>query len=107
MTRSRSLLTITLLSGIVACSAADTTARRFVEACTTGTDMPEPLCTCLAERAEDEISDDARALLLAMMEKDEETAARLRSSIPVTDAMQAGMFLTQAGQCAPPENAAH
>ena len=77
-------------------------AERFVTACSSTASMPEGVCDCLAERAEEEISDDARALLLAMLEQDEDAAEELRNTMPVTDAMQAGLFMTEAGQCQPP-----
>ena len=103
MTRSRSSFFCALALTAASCVGAGSGfVDRFTEACAAGSEMPPELCDCLAQRAEADLSEDAQALLLAMVERDEQAAAELRSSIPVTDAMQAGMLMTQAGQCAPP-----
>ncbi len=92
--------TLAALLILASCGGDGDFADRFSAACAAESDMPEAVCACLADRAERDLSDDARSLLLALVEKDEAAAERIRSSIAVTEAMQAGLLLTEAGSCA-------
>ena len=74
---------------------------RFTKACMTATNMDEPLCECAGEKAADRLSAGAFDLLVAMLEKDEETVNRLRGELPLSETMAAGMFMTSGpAECA-------
>lgn len=101
MSNSVNLAGVLMLSAALGpCSGASDFTNRFVEACLEGTNMGEEVCECMANRGETELTDDAKTMLLAVIEGDEETARELRGQIGITDATQAGMFMTQAGACA-------
>lgn len=78
-----------------ACSS-DNDVAAFVDACTTETNMGEAICTCVANKAVEELSSDGFAFLLAGMSGDEARAEQLRESLDVSEAMQAGMFMVNA-----------
>lgn len=102
MTSKMLLGSSVLVAALVACGGEGGSAfvEDFVDACTANANMPDGVCECMAELAEEEISPDAQELLLAILQGDEDTAAELRSEIPIAEAMQAGMFMTEAGRCA-------
>lgn len=67
-------------------------------------DMPEEIAECFGRLAEDELSPNGRALLIAGMSQDEEGARVLREKMNFTDIAAAGMFMASAGgRCGVPE----
>jgi hypothetical protein len=54
----------------------------------------------MAERAEEELSEDARDFLLASLEGDEAKIAEARAGLGVAEAMEAGLFMTEVASCA-------
>jgi len=88
---------VILLAGLAGCDGSFDD--RFEAACATATNMPEAVCECMANRADEELSDDAKSMLLATLEGDDDAAAEARGRLGLADAMEAGMFMTQAGEC--------
>lgn len=84
---------------VTACGGPSDFTARFTDACVVEAEMPPPVCDCLASRAETEITTDGRALLLAILEGDDARAEELRGTIPVAEAMQAGMFMAGTSAC--------
>jgi hypothetical protein len=74
--------------------SADVTT--LTDACTSTTNLPPRVCECVANKAKDELSDDAFAFLVASMNEDEDAAAELRSKLEISEAMTAGMFMVNA-----------
>ena len=86
-----------LLGGLAACDGSFDD--RFEEACASATNMSEEVCECMADRADEELTDDAKTMLLATLEGDDEAAAEARGRLGMADAVEVGMFMTQAGEC--------
>ena len=67
--------------------------KRFVAACTSQTNMGDELCSCVANKAQKDLSKDGFAMLLATLEEDRATADKLRRSMKIEEVTQAGMFM--------------
>ena len=102
MTRVRAFPALILLAVLpVACGGAGGDfADRFTTACLESTNWSQPMCECMADRAKDELSEDARAFLLASLEGDEAEITESRAGLSMDDAMEAGLFMAEAGSCA-------
>lgn len=88
---------------LVACRGQnqDADSRAFVDACLSASNLPRPICECVAGKAQEELTSSGFAFLVASLAGDDATAARLRSELKIPDAMAAGMFMTSApGRCA-------
>jgi hypothetical protein len=86
-----------LLAG---CGASGGFQQEFVDACTSSSNLDRPVCRCMAEKAEADLSDDERAFLLAVLRKDEARVGELQNRLGVAGAMRAGTFMTEIASCA-------
>ncbi len=77
-------------------AGGDDDAKRIVTACRETTNMSAEICDCVGGRATTDLSDQARAFLVATLAKDEAEVEKLRGKLSVPDAMQAGMFMVNA-----------
>ena len=93
-------LTFALLIVMGCRGAGDDFRREFTEACTTSGDLTEPVCSCLADKAETDLSDDEQQFLLAALRKDDARTDELRVKLGLEGAMRAGMFMTNVASCA-------
>ncbi len=81
--------------------AGESAADRLTRACLEAMNAEEPLCRCIAEKAEVQLSAGSFDLLVAMLEEDEETANRLRGELDLSETMAAGMFMVRGpAECA-------
>ncbi len=71
-------------------------ADRLAEACMASTNMGRSMCECVANRAEEDLSDNAFEFVIASLNEDEDRAEQLRGELDMTELAQAGMFMTQA-----------
>ena len=67
----------------------------IAEVCKDNTTMGDAICDCLDEKATD-LTEDQQAFLKAALKQDDGETERLRGEMPVTDLMQAGMFIPNA-----------
>jgi hypothetical protein len=67
----------------------------FVKACDSSTNLGEPICKCLAKKADKRLTPNGFAFLVAGMNKDDEKTAKLRSQLEMSEAAQAGMFMVK------------
>ncbi len=103
--RLRSFLVGTLLAVAAACGGGDAQVEELAAACASTSNMGTEICNCVAAKAKAELSDDAFAMLLAMVNDEEDVVADLRERLTVEDAMEAGMFMTNApASCAAEAN---
>ncbi len=65
----------------------------FAKACGSAYNLGGPICECLAKKADERLTPDGFAFLVATMNNDDEKAGKLRSKLEVNEAMQAGMFM--------------
>ena len=67
----------------------------FIAACLSSTNMGQALCTCVAEKAESELSRNGYDFLVATLRDDDAAADRLRSQLTIQEATEAATFLTR------------
>jgi len=85
----------------VALTGCDTDTPRVYEGCVKSTNLGEEICRCVADKARDELSQNAMRLLIAGLEDDEKLAGEVREELTVDQAIAAGAFMTRAPlQCA-------
>ena len=70
--------------------------RRMSALCQETTNLSQELCDCMAEKAETDLSPNARKFLVATMEKDSERASELRGQLTLDEAAKAGLFFVSA-----------
>ena len=80
-------------AAIAGCNKAGADAGRFTELCGSTTNMSPEVCRCLGEKAEADLSADAREFLVATLEKKEDRVNELRGKLSMEETMQAGMFM--------------
>ena len=77
----------------------------IVTACGEMSNMPQPICECIADRAQDDLNADAYAFFIAVITQDEAEQERLRATAAHDDLGAAAMFFTTApGKCAQQSN---
>jgi hypothetical protein len=85
---------------LAGCGGSDLSAK-LTEACMKDGDMNQAQCSCMADRAEKDLSKDAQALVLAEMEKNQARVDELSRTMTMQDAASVGTFLMNAmAQCA-------
>ncbi len=87
---------LAIASALLAMGCGRSDEIRLRELCEKTTTMGPDLCRCVAEQATIELSPDARALLVALLEKRADQAEQLRNRISLEDATKAGTFLIRA-----------
>lgn len=96
-----SLLALALMTLALPVSAAERTEADFITACTASSNLSQAVCACSARKAKSELTADGFALLVASLEGDDNTAAQLRSKLPIDQTMKAGTFMLRGpSQCA-------
>ena len=78
------------------CEANDINA--FVQACLSSYNWEEPLCQCVAEKADERLTPNGFAFLVAGMNNDETRIAELREQMDMNEKADAGMFFVNAPQ---------
>jgi hypothetical protein len=91
---------IPALLALAGCGAGGGFQQEFVDACTASSNLGEPVCRCMAGKAEADLSSDERELLLAVLREDDARAAELRSRVGMEGAVRAGLFMTHVAGCA-------
>ncbi|WP_421792532.1 hypothetical protein [Hyphobacterium sp.] len=73
----------------------------FAAACLNATNSSPTMCACLAEKAEEDLSEGGREFLIASMNEDNDRVLALRGELGIQEMSVAGMFLVTAStQCA-------
>ena len=73
----------------------------FVKACLSSTNLEEPICECLAKKADERLTPNGFAFLVASMNKDDAETAKLRSQLDMNEKLEAGMFMVNTpAECA-------
>lgn len=67
----------------------------LVKACLETTNMGETLCKCTSDKANQELSEDGYAFLVASLTQNESETERLRSKLTLEELMKAGLFMTK------------
>lgn len=87
----------------VACGQSGTanSVEEFAAACMKSSNMDKTLCQCIAQKAQEKLSPNGMAFVIASLQGDEEKTAALRSRMEMQETVVAGMFMTQApAECA-------
>ena len=91
-----SIFIISLIGYGERCEANDINA--FVQACLSSYNWEEPLCECVAEKADERLTPNGFAFLVATMNKDEAKAKELASQLDMNEKLEAGMFMVNTPQ---------
>lgn len=92
--RSRaSIILVTLALLPLACSSGGASIADFTAACVASTNLSDAICACVAKKAQDELSDDGFAFLVATLKGDDNRTAALRAKLAIPEAIAAGMFM--------------
>lgn len=96
------LTVLVLAAGLSGTAMAQTASHEeIVEACLGSSNMPEPICTCVADKLMEEEISDTQRLWYRYSLTDQEAAEALVSEMSPVEAAQIGMFsATAPGQCA-------
>lgn len=94
-----SVMVLTLLV-VPACSSSGSFHEEFVQACTDSGNLEQPVCDCMADKAESDLSEDERQFVLAALQEDEDKTTELRDKLGMQGAMRAGLFMTNVASCA-------
>jgi len=78
------------------CEANDINA--FVQACLSSYNWDEPLCECVAEKADERLTPNGFAFLVATMNNDEAKVAELRGQLDMNEKLEVGMFMVNTPQ---------
>ena len=65
----------------------------FVKACGSAYNLGDPICECLAKKADERLTPVGFAFLVASMNNDDKKTASLRSKLEISEAMKTGMFM--------------
>ena len=98
----RYTLVLSLVVAVVcgACGGGGGTAAAFVTACTES-GLGQAVCECAGRKAQEQLTPDGFAFLVATLQKDEEQTAVLRQKLSVPELAGAGMFMVSGpAQCA-------
>jgi hypothetical protein len=91
-----SVFILTLIGYGERCEANDINA--FVKACLSYLELEEPMCKCLAKKADEDLTPTGFAYLVALMNKDEAKAKKLLSQLNFAEKLDANMFLVNRPQ---------
>ncbi|GJL85236.1 MAG: hypothetical protein DHS20C02_10110 [Micavibrio sp.] len=73
----------------------------LIKLCQIKLEVPEEVCKCVGKKAQDELTEDERAVLIAMIDGDKNKIDDVRGSMSAPSMMKAGMFMAMApGECA-------
>lgn len=85
---------------LAGCGGSDVSSK-LKSACMKDGDMTEAQCSCIADRAEKDLSKDAQAMLVAEMEEDRDRVNELSRQMSMQDAASVGTFMMNTtAQCA-------
>ena len=91
-----SIFVLTLIGYGERCEANDIHA--FVQACLSSYNWEKPLCECVAEKADERLTPNGFAFLVATMKKDDAKTAELRDQLDMNEKLEAGMFMVNTPQ---------
>lgn len=73
----------------------------FVAACLSASNQSMSMCTCLSEKADEDLSDNSREFLIATLNEESEAVMEMRTRMDMEEMATAAMFMANAStQCA-------
>lgn len=73
----------------------------FVTACLSASNQSVSMCTCLSEKADEDLSDNSREFLIATLNEESEAVMEMRTRMDMEEMATAAMFMANAStQCA-------
>jgi hypothetical protein len=91
-----SIFILTLIGHADRSEANDINA--FVQACLSAYNWEQPLCQCAAEKADERLTPNGFAFLIAVMNEDMARAEELRGQMDINEKADAGMFFVNTPQ---------
>ena len=87
---------------VIQACGGDAQQAAFIEACTSSSNMGEEICDCVADLAQEELSDSGFNFLVASMQGDTAASQQMVGEMTVEEATAAGLFMLSApANCAP------
>ncbi len=87
------------VAAFVAASAqAGPTADAAIASCLAELNVPDEVCVCIGERAEEELSENEQAFFLAMIAGNQTAADSLRGGMTINEMTTVAMFMSMAPQ---------
>jgi hypothetical protein len=87
-----------LVTGLVLAGCGSDLSDRMEAACMKDGGMTQAQCSCIADRAEKDLSKDAQAAIIAEMEEDRARVEELSKQMSMQDAASVGTFLMNVTQ---------
>lgn len=100
MPSSRTLVALLVLAG---CGAGGGFRGEFVEACNESGEGSEEFCECMADAADEHLTDQQKEYVLAGMRGDDARAQELQQEMGMEGASEVGAFMEGAFECAATE----
>lgn len=86
---------------LTACGSSGPSANSLAKTCEQETDMSAAMCSCVADRAAEELDANGRALIEAMLLEDRDKVNEVRRDMTMEEMTTASTFLIRApGACA-------
>jgi len=95
----RLVFLIVSLVGLSSCGDGASVSQnkaKLVQLCGSELNVPEGVCDCISDTAEEELTPDGIAFVVAALEKDDAKTTELRSKMPFDEMTKSAMFMATA-----------
>ena len=100
-------LLVLALAAFAGCGGSGDFHGKFVAACNEQGDSSEEFCECMADKADEHLTDEQKEYVLASMEGDESRAAEMEKGMEMKNQEQVGRFMAGAFECGMSEAQTH
>lgn len=91
-----SLLVLGLLSSCGDGASVSQNKAKLVQLCGSELNVPDGVCDCISDTAEEELTPDGIAFVVAALEKDDAKTTELRGKMPFDEMTKSAMFMATA-----------
>lgn len=92
-------LIVPVLAALLGCGGSGDFHGEFVAACNESGEGSEEFCECMADRADETLTDDQKEYILASMQGDESRAAEMEEGMRMENQEEVGRFMAGAFEC--------
>ncbi len=99
-THKISVVVLSVFLTLVGCgnSSGGASVTEFVAACESAGNMGKEMCSCIGNKAKEDLSPTGFDFFTAMMQKDDEKTAALRADMEFAELTEASMYLVSGAQ---------
>lgn len=91
-----SILILGLVSSCGDGASVSQNKTKLVQLCSSELNVPEGVCDCISDTAEEELTPDGIAFVVAALEKDDAKTTELRGKMPFDEMTKSAMFMANA-----------